>query len=553
MLFLTKDEFMEDFANAKVKEALEAKKAFEAKKVSGAKTEEEKTEEEKSEEILDSWMSRCIQKDNMSVREIKKYVLMYRDLANEDVNGKISVRRMKQFFNELKKNYPDEASKVELHYDMENGLSTKRKFKLNNAVQAFWNKCRTVENAYKYCHEFHFMANRIAKKLDAPEDMGVIERCKWLRLWVYVIKDQSFFWNDIKENGYVDQKASEIFDKTVYLNPEIMVILEEFNFSNVPDGTILLDMIKAFINLYPEEVQRNVLRFGELDGINQADDLRAGYVRQNLKKKLFPVMWVSGLSYFFTKPGIQTSKIDFMANAVKAYKNKKLEELPVFEKESTDAYDHFKTKVFNCYEISTEITDKYVDGQQIQYVFAVTNKQELEMYAEVYKWLLAHPDFKFGADGEEKTLTEYGMLDLLKDSESILRERISKWALNMGLASNEEDVNLDCIMQIIEPEKELYEEMFDSYIKKRIEGKDIFEKIGFSSDFQAKACLSKTAKLIMTEAVNMAAALKRVKTFGTNSAIKSDIVYLEIFKYMMSNKKEELPKNTVKLYGQAFL
>ena len=36
-----------------------------------------------------------------------------------------------------------------------------------------------------------------------------------------------------------------------------------------------------------------------------------------------------------------------MANAVKAYKNKKLEELPFFEKKATDAYDHFKTKVFN--------------------------------------------------------------------------------------------------------------------------------------------------------------------------------------------------------------
>ena len=262
-------------------------------------------------------------------------------------------------------------------------------------------------------------------------------------------------------------------------------------------------------------------------------------------------MWVSGLSYFFTKPGIQTSKIDFMANAVKAYKNKKLEELPVFEKKATDAYDHFKTKVFKCYEISTEITDKYVDGQQIQYVFAVTNKQEFEMYAEVYKWLLAHPDFKFGADGEEKTLAEYGMLDLLKEYPKI-EDMVSTWAVEMGFASNEEDVNLDCIMQIIEPEKELYEEMFDSYMEGKINGNDIFEKIGFSTDFQAKVCLSKTTKLVMKEGSNMAAALKRVKTFGTNSAIKSDIVYLEIFKYMMSNKKEELPKNTVKLYGKAF-
>lgn len=194
---------------------------------------------------------------------------MYRDLATEDVNGKISVRRMKQFFNELKKDYPDEASKVELYYDMENGLSTKRKFKLNNAVQAFWNKCRTVENAYKYCHEFHFMANRIAKKLDAPEDMGVIERCKWLRLWVYVIKDQSFFWWDWDSNyKIINIKESIELDKRVYLNPEVMVELEKYNFSKIPDGVILLDMLKAFINMYPEEIQKSILRFGELDGIN---------------------------------------------------------------------------------------------------------------------------------------------------------------------------------------------------------------------------------------------------------------------------------------------
>ncbi len=529
---------MRDFVDEQLKIALEAKKRQEAAAA-------------KPEKILDTLVKRCIEKGKMTDIEVKQYALMYRDLAPEDINGKISVRKMKSFLDNMEKDYPADVARVRSYYDLENNLPEKKRRKLNNSVQAFWSRCRTVENAYKYCHEFHFMANRIAKKLDAPEDMGVVERCKWLRLWLFLIKDQSFFWNDIKANGYVNQKESEAFDKRVYLNPEVMLILEESNFSKVPDRTILLDMIKAFISLYPEDVQKAVLHFGELDGVNQPDDLRAGYVRQELKKKLFPVMWVSGLSYFFTKPGIQTSKVDFMANAVKAFKNKKLDELPIFEKEATDAYDHFKTKTFNCYEISTEIVDEFINGEQVQYVFAVTNKQELEMYVEVYKWLLAHPNFKFGPDGEEKTLTEYGMLDLLKEDPT-LEEMVSTWAIEMGFASSEEDVNLDCIMQIIEPEKELYEEMLKEYMEGEIDGNDIFEKIGFATDFQAKVCLSKTAKLVMTEAANMAAALKRVKTFGTNSAIKSDIVYLEIFKYMMSNKKEELPKNTVKLYGKAF-
>lgn len=525
---------MRDFANEQLKLALEAKKRQE--------------EAAKPENILDALVKRCVEKGKMTDTEVKQYALMYRDLAPEDISGKISVRRMKSFLKSMEKEYPADVARVRAYYDLETPLPEKKMRKLNNFVQSFWSRCRTVENCYKYSHSFFYMAKRIAKKLDAPEDMGVLERCKWLRLWVYVIKDQGRFWTDIDENGYYDYKKIESFDKTVYLNPEIMAALEETNFFNVPDGAILLDMIKAFINLYPEDVQKAVLRFGELDGINQVDDLRAGYVRQHLKKKLFPITWVSGLAYFFTRPGIQTSRIDYMANAVKTYKNKTLEELPIFEKRASDPFDRYEIKTFNCYEISTEIADEFINGEQVQYVFAVTNEQELQMYVEVYKWLLAHPDFKFGPDGEEKTLAEYEMLDLLKG----LEDMISTWAVEMGFASNEDDVNLDCIMEIIEPERELYEEMFEEYMEGEIDGNDIFEKIGFATDFQAKICLSKAAKLVMTEAANMAAALKRVKTFGTNSAIKSDIVYLEIFKYMMSNKKEELPKNTVKLYGKAF-
>ena len=50
----------------------------------------------------------------------------------------------------------------------------------------------------------------------------------------------------------------------------------------------------------------------------------------------------------------------------------------------------------------------------------------------------------------------------------------------------------------------------------------------------------------------MAAALKRVKMFGTAQSIKSDLIYLEIFKYMLSEKPENLPKNMVNLYGKVF-
>ena len=76
--------------------------------------------------------------------------------------------------------------------------------------------------------------------------------------------------------------------------------------------------------------------------------------------------------------------------------------------------------------------------------------------------------------------------------------------------------------------------------------------LGFSTDMQAKVCCNKKAKLIPAEAAKMAAALKRIKMFGTAQAIKSDLIYLEIFKYMLSEKPENLPKNMVNLYGKVF-
>ena len=69
---------------------------------------------------------------------------------------------------------------------------------------------------------------------------------------------------------------------------------------------------------------------------------------------------------------------------------------------------------------------------------------------------------------------------------------------------------------------------------------------------QAKLCCNKKTKLIPKEEAKMAAALKRIKMFGTTQAIKSDLIYLEIFKYMLSEKPENLPKSMVNLYGKIF-
>ena len=164
------------------------------------------------------------------------------------------------------------------------------------------------------------------------------------------------------------------------------------------------------------------------------------------------------------------------------------------------------------------------------------------MFVELYKYLLEHPDFKFGP--ENKTIYEYGMDNLLKDEPELNTE----WFWEMSLIDTDDDINWDCFDKVLEG----MDEFMNQYLKGQISAKGLYDILGFATDMQAKVCCNKKTKLIPAEASKMSAALKRIKMFGEAGAIKSDKIYLEIFKYMMSEKPEELPKSMVNLYGKIF-
>ena len=314
--------------------------------------------------------------------------------------------------------------------------------------------------------------------------------------------------------------------------------MEKDCFENVPDGALLLEMIQNLIALYPEDLQKEIRKFGELDeNVPDLDCLKAEEIRNKLKKKMFPVLWVSGLGYYCTEQGIKTAKPEFLESAVKVYKDGNLDGLETFEQEAINPYNNFLRENFKCYELYAESID---DGYQR--VLAITSWDELKMYVEVYKWLLENPEFKFGP--EDKTLSEYGIENLL-DEEPELN---SEWFFQMGLVDSEEDINWELFDKIVNGK----DEIMSQYLKGEISAGELYDALEFSTDMQAKLCCNKKTKLIPKEEAKMAAALKRIKMFGTTQAIKSDLIYLEIFKYMLSEKPENLPKSMVNLYGKIF-
>lgn len=162
---------------------------------------------------------------------------------------------------------------------------------------------RSVENAMSYSISFAEAATKMAAKIDAPEEMSVVERIKWIRLWFIVIRNQEFFYNEIDGNGRNRgiNVTREVND--MYIFPESMILLNESFLSKLDDGEILYDMIKAFVDSYPKDVQRAVYRFAELDGVNRPDSCKLGRIREDVKKKLFPNSWRSSTSFLCARQG----------------------------------------------------------------------------------------------------------------------------------------------------------------------------------------------------------------------------------------------------------
>ena len=484
---------------------------------------------------LNSVMGRIIDFEDMDEYEAKKMGLIYNNLAPDDTKNPISAKMVKDFLeNVVKIQNPEAYEKIMDYYDFKKERPDKYVKKLSIFVENIWNTYRTVEYCYMYSKGFHEFVDQYAVKVDA-DGLSNIEKIKWLRLWLFIIKDQGFFWTDIKSDGKIYIKEQQDFDKEVYLFPDCMLYLKDYIDKYLTDKALNVEMLKRLIGIYPNDIQKQVYCWAEMDNSHTINMLRAGEVRMGLKRTLFPITWMSPMSLFCLNNYMKDNNPKYLEAAVVAYKNGGVENLDRIEQKGTDPFETFKVKSFKSYEVFS------AEKNGVKKVLVVNSQRELEMFAEVYKWLLEHPDFRFGK--ENKTIAEYGMENLLEEPED---EVTDEWFFEMNFVASVEDINWRCFEQVIEGD----EEIMSKYLKSEATADDVFDKIGFSSVNQARLVCNKKTSLLESEAVKMSAALKRIKMFGEAQAIKSDIIYLKLFKYMLSERPKDLPKTMVNLYGK---
>lgn len=518
---------------------------IEAIKAMNKKPEKTKTAEEIRAEEMDAereaLIKRIVEKEGFDEEKDLMWAVMYRDLVPGDVNGPISIKLMKEFFeNVMVKDRPNMRDKVLNYYQLEEGdLPKKKLFKLADSIETFLSGFRTIENIYEVSLAFREAAEQMAPKLKVDETMSLIEKIKWLRVWAVVVRDQMLFWGDMDKNRRFIGKENTIKFNSFYIYPETMTLLYKLYFYAMPDETVILDMLQRLLKLYPEEVQKKILKYGEFDE-NVPDSMKVERIRNDVKKELFPIPWVTESAYFCTTAGIGLLEPERIKKAVEAYMNGGIESLPAFESSYIDVYNTCKRKKMKCYRYDSSYT------RDTDFRGSVTCNQELEMYVETYKWLLEHPDFRFGEEG--KTIAEYGMEKLL-ERKATFEETAEAWALESGYAKDEKDVNVELLSLAMDEDGR---NILLEYYEGEISSDTTAKKLGLKSESQARLLCSKTAKFSVNAEREMKDSLKRIKQFGTSMCSKSDNIYLQIFKYMLENRKSDLPKGIVNLYGKMF-
>lgn len=125
-------------------------------------------------------LERVVDRDKFSYNEAKAYATIYQNLALGDISGKISAMRVKNFMEYfIQKDNPSIYKKMYIFYGLsEDKYDEKRRSKINDLIQNYIDGIRSVENAMSYSISFEEAANKMASKIDAPEEMSVVERVK---------------------------------------------------------------------------------------------------------------------------------------------------------------------------------------------------------------------------------------------------------------------------------------------------------------------------------------------------------------------------------------
>ena len=301
---------------------------------------------------------RIICKDDISKTDKEGIVKLYDALVNgpknRDVNVTMIVEEAFPIFEEILGE--SGFRKIKKYF----GIGCKpSKFTIKEQeISGMLEQLRTIENAQYYIEGYKQLLEMAAAKLyGAPEDMTMLEKAKFVRMYHMIFVGYFFFAQDFRRTYSFDKKCyylsvdfQEAFkNNTMPCRPEDFFITSKILIENFPDNTLMYDLVCLEFSAQDKRTQKEILQFAELKiseegkvvSVNVAPKYQNYSSIRAIKHRVYPEMGVYPMEFF-------------------AYKNK-IEEMP-FE-EIYQIYKILSVIPIENFKIETK-KESYMEGSR---------------------------------------------------------------------------------------------------------------------------------------------------------------------------------------------
>lgn len=181
---------------------------------------------------------------------------------------------------------------------------------------------RTIENAQYYIDGYKELLEMAAAKLHgAPEEMTMLERAKFVRMYHMIFVGYFFFAQDFRRSYSFDKKCyylsvdfQEAFkNNSMICRPEDFFITSRILIESFPEDSLMYDLVCLEFSNLDKKLQKEILQFaelriddeGKLISVNIAPKYQTYSSIRALKHKVHPEMGVYPMEFFAYKNKIQ--------------------------------------------------------------------------------------------------------------------------------------------------------------------------------------------------------------------------------------------------------
>ena len=237
---------------------------------------------------------------------------------------------------------------------------------------------RTVENAQYYVDGYKELLEMAAAKLHgAPEEMTMLERAKFVRMYQTIFVGYYFFAQDFRRSFnfqhkcyYLNVDFAEAFKNNAMICcPEDFFKTYNILLESFPDDTLMYDLVCLELACLEKKLQKEILNFAELrtndEGQIISVNIAPKYQRyadvRAIKHKVHPEMGIYPMEFFAFKNKIQEMPFEEFYQVYKILRVLPLEKFPVTYKQESfmeGSREVLKDRAY--YEICK---DFYISGQ----------------------------------------------------------------------------------------------------------------------------------------------------------------------------------------------